>query len=193
MIVLLLYGAYQGVNSFAQYKEAKDNLRDEGEKLVELQSSIIALRSKPKAIEREQTELEEIKKKLRQQRSNVPLKIDVTAAMRDIFTEVEKIGLKITSVSPKKNEVKSGLFASREIEYNMEGAFLQFLILLDRISKLDHLIGVSKATMRLRDVKSKSRLGGSGTFSFAGKSVGRGKKYFHTVSSKMVLILYRIL
>ena len=192
-IVLLLYGLYKGSNAYKQYAEAKEEVRVEEEKLVSLQDSITALKLKPKAVEKERAELEVLKKSLRQQRSNVPTEINVTLAMKSIFAEVEKIGLKIISVSPKKDEVSSRFFSSLEIEYNMEGAFLQFLIFLDRISKLDHLIGVSRANMRLKNVKSKSRIGGSSTFSFAGKSVGRGKKYFHTISVQMALVLYRIL
>ena len=193
VLFLVLYGAYRVSQGFKKVYIVNTEITEEEEKLAELQDRINKAKDKPRAIEKEREELEALNRKLRDKKSSVPTEINVTAAMKSIFAEIEKVGLKVISVSPNQNEVRSRLFASLEIRYNIEGAFLQFLIFLDRVSKLEHLVGVSKATMSLKSVEDKALLGGSRVFTLEGKNVGKGNKYFHTIQSQITLVLYRVI
>ncbi len=160
MAILFVYLVMQGLNfhsfitdddsplimkkkDIAAAKEAKKKVE------AKLKESIAFVKS----LETKKNELRGLATDLQGMKETLSERLDVPAFMKMTITEANKVGLNIVSLKPTGGKEKE-YYAEKTFEMSFRGLFVQFIMFLDRISKVSEIIRTDKFSMKPRGPKT---------------------------------------
>ena len=118
-----------------ELKTTKDTLQTQKNKLKEAQEFIAKLETQKANIAQLTSQLESAKVLFGQE-------IDVASYIRTISTEAKKINVSIKNIKPEA-EVAKEFYVEVPFTIGIRGAFVQFLVLFDRLSRMQQISRIS--------------------------------------------------
>jgi len=141
----------------------ENNIKRKKKKVKELENYFADIDSAKERIERVAAEVEKIQKKF-------PSNINDSFYIQSIKDFATSLNMKKVSIM-SLGEKDEGFYFTKKFEFNAQGTYLQFLILLERIENFEKLLNISKVSLS--------------------QISGRQKGRFQLIDGKMIIEGYR--
>lgn len=164
MFVLL---AYKGYDVYVFVNDPQSDLNQRVATIEETQGQIQKLELRVKEIEKfkqlldqKRESLRAVAQELENLKASLGSEIDVPAFIKMVTTEARKLGMAVGSIRPAA-VIQKDLYNEQTFEISFRGIYVQLLVFLQRLSKMQNIVRVE--SMEMRPV--------------AGSSVGGAKRY----------------
>lgn len=130
-------------------------------------------------------------KELQKIQGALPKQILLYDLLSELLREAKKLEINVSSIVPDASESpgKDDLFSQLGFDIAWSGTFVQFFILLDRLSNLNRLVSVDSFDITPK-IEEKVTLGGEKGM-FATTNLTGGRTLYNKVSGKVRVITYR--
>ena len=132
----------------SQVEMRENNLQGTQSEINKVKAKVEESRQFEKQFAAKKKKLAELEAKLATKRAELPKNFNVPAMLNDFLAEARQVGLEVSNVRPAPREEKKELYYELGIDISVKGSFLQLFIFLERLSKLQRLIGIGSVTVR---------------------------------------------
>lgn len=151
MFVLL---AYKGYDVYVFMNDPQSDLNQRVATIEELQGDMQKLELRVKEIEKFKLTLDQKRESLRtiaQELENLKTslgsEIDVPAFIKMVTTEARKLGMSVGSIRPAA-VLQRDLYNEQAFEISFKGIYVQLLVFLQRLSKMQNIVRIESMDMR---------------------------------------------
>lgn len=145
-VLILAAVAYFGYEYYAFHYEDGSELKVKEAQVVTLKEQNAVLDKKVKdgeafyrSLDQKKVLIREYAKRLDEAKATLSEGMDTPQLMKSVITEAKKSGLTVVSLKPTENVTKEH-YVEQHLEFKFKGAFVQLLILLDRLANLKQIV-----------------------------------------------------
>lgn len=150
----LAWDAYQEVGIEAQ--TLQNDLNSVNGQIAKKKRELKKLKAYEKDVEQKKEEIEIVAQKLEETQRRLPKDISDTESINLIKKIGESLKIKDIQINPS-GEQANGFYITKYYSFSGKGTYLQFLILLENISKQERILNVREINLRKISQVNKSR------------------------------------
>lgn len=159
-VLLILYSAFLIYDAYSNVEERKAKVNAAIEVLkrkVDKQKREKKLITEyMKDVEAKKQEIEEVAQQIEKIQRRFPKKLDDAANFKVIKDIADDLKIRELNISPG-SEVANGFYITKQYEIRATATYLQFLLLLEKVSESERLLNVNGVTMKRVESKRRTR------------------------------------
>ncbi len=161
LLLVGIYLLYLGWDYYEFISKGVDSpLYSKTQELESLELQVIKLEKRSEQakkffenFEKKKIELRSLAQGLNGLKVTLSEELDVPAFIKTVVTEAKRVGLKVRSLAPLK-EVRKPLYIERQFKFNFTGAYVQIIVFLEHLSKVQKIIQIGTIKLSPRGSQS---------------------------------------
>lgn len=158
--IIILYTLYTVYGMYEEHQErlemAKSRIPVVKGQIIKANKEKLQLKDYFRDIEKAKKRIEAVAAEVEKLQRKLPADILDAENLDLLSNEAKDLNIKNVSLSPQE-EVDEGFYYSKKYNLKGTGTYLQFLILLERISMVERLLNISKISLKKSKDKQKGR------------------------------------